>query len=127
MAVRDDTQAAVHDSAEADEQPVMIKSYKDALCFALDAKAVLFAATEVLTSAELRGIAGLMERLCRDMHDVMHGPAEARRNMARELYAIGAMTARINQQDDEQLLYTVETLIDLTIARLHPQVEVQHG
>lgn len=108
-------------------QPITFKSYKDALCFALDAMEVLKAAATANNHARLTGEAASMQRLCRDMRDYESFTQEQAMSIANEIRTIAYNVARINdggdteEMLDDPLLYAVETLFDLAIIRLETQ------
>lgn len=105
-------------------QPITLKSYKDALCFALDAMEVLKAAAKANNHPRLSGEASAMQRLCRDMRDYESFTQEQAMSIANDIRTIAYNVARINDggeaEDmlDDPLLYAVETLFDLAIVRL---------
>jgi len=114
----------------------MVKTYKDATCFALEATAVLKAAASAEPFEKLIGAAALMERISEDMQGVRVGPitAEQRRHWANEIKAIAHVANRMNDPGvdegpwlDLPLLYAAETLFDLTLARLQAPEEALHG
>lgn len=108
-------------------QPITFKSYKDALCFALDAQEVLTAAARANNHPRLTSEASSMERLCRDMRDYESFSREQAMSIANDIRAIAYNVARINdggeneEMLDDPLLYAVETLFDLAIVRLETE------
>jgi hypothetical protein len=131
MATGNDTQTVEHESGMS-AAPATIESYKDALCFALDAKAVLKAAANAHSHARLNGAASSMERLCRDMIGFEDFSHEQRLSIANEIRTMAHNVACINdggadeEMLDDPLLYAVETLFDLAIFRLENE-EKQHA
>lgn len=108
-------------------RPITFKSYKDALCFALDAMEVLKAAAQANNHTRLSGEASAMQRLCRDMRDYESFTQEQAMSIANDIRTIAYNVARINDggeaEDmlDDPLLYAVETLFDLAIVRLETE------
>lgn len=105
-------------------QPITFKSYKDALCFAIDAMEVLKAAATRNNHPRLTSEAASMQRLCRDMRDYERFSQEQAMSVANDIRTIAYNVARINdggeneEMLDDPLLYAVETLFDLAIVRL---------
>lgn len=108
-------------------RPITFKSYKDALCFALDAMEVLKVAAKANNHPRLTSEASSMERLCRDMRDYESFTQEQAMSIANDIRTIAYNVARINDggeaEDmlDDPLLYAVETLFDLAIVRLETE------
>lgn len=108
-------------------RPITFKSYKDALCFALDAREVLKAAAKANNHPRLTSEAASMERLCRDMRDYERFSHEQAMSIANDIRTIAHNIARINdggeneEMLDDPLLYAVETLFDLAIIRLETE------
>lgn len=107
---------------------VTIANDKDAVCFALEAMAVVDAAAEAISTNEFEGIQGLLKRVASDVEGAMRASDVARGQICNELRAVQNLVRTVIEQSDaSSLLYAAESLIDLTLASLENREEVQHA
>lgn len=106
--------------------PVAVKTYKDALCFALEVNAILEAVPDDVNSDHMAGVQGIMKRISEGVHDAMSADDDVRGQMCNELRVVQELISRLNEESDSSLLYAAESLIDMTVASLANRVEAEN-